>query len=334
MVSIYLCSLPVSLFITSDLQLMDILSDPNNEECISWLPHGCSFRIHNRTKFLDEILPQFYNNKKKIKYTSFTRKLSRWDFVRLSSGPDTGAFYHKMFQRDNPKLARKMFCKGERPQFVRTLGSIGGAPLLPGTFGGIGWNTALGLAGLPQQQVQGGDGQQQQLQGTPTAGAPGAPDMNAFMANMNNPNFKANILAQQQLLQQQQQILQQQLAASGAAPMPGMNGMQLPQQQQQQPKSQENQQEQPQEQQPPQLQEQQPQDNQDQLRQFQQQLSAQQMAMMSPQAYLAPQKLEDTSEQSASVQQQFMSAGSQEESGLSAGGDDTAPNGAKRAWAA
>ena len=133
---------------------MEILSNPANEDCISWLPHGCSFRVHDRARFLEEVLAPHYKNKK-IKYTSFTRKLSRWDFVRLSSGPDTGAFYHKLFQRDNPRLARRMFCKGERTaQFPRSLTSNGLATLpphmqaavaagLPGYFGGIGWNAAL-----------------------------------------------------------------------------------------------------------------------------------------------------------------------------------------------
>ena len=155
---------------------MDILSDPANSDAVSWLPHGCSFRIHNRDRFLNEILPPYYKNKK-IKYTSFTRKLSRWDFVRLSSGPDTGAFYHKLFQRDNPKLARRMFCRGEKPQFPRSLSGLAGFPPhlqaaavaagLPGTFGGMGWNTALGMAGdigsMPQQaQMQAGTEQAQQ----------------------------------------------------------------------------------------------------------------------------------------------------------------------------
>jgi hypothetical protein len=145
-------------------QLMKILSDPANEECIAWLPHGCSFRVHNSARFLGEILPPYYKNKK-IKYTSFTRKLSRWDFVRLSSGPDTGAFYHKLFQRDKPDLARRMFCKGERNQFPRNLGALTGLPQhmqatvaagLPGTFGGMGWNAALGMNGgfMPQPQAQ------------------------------------------------------------------------------------------------------------------------------------------------------------------------------------
>ena len=143
---------------------MEILSDPANEECISWLPHGCSFRVHNRARFLNEILPPHYKNKK-IKYTSFTRKLSRWDFVRLSSGPDTGAFYHKLFQRDNPKLVRRMFCKGERTQFPRNLSALANLPphmqaavaagMPGGAFGNMGWNTALaGMAGgMPQPQV-------------------------------------------------------------------------------------------------------------------------------------------------------------------------------------
>ena len=160
---------------------MAILSDPANADIVSWLPHGCSFRIHNRDRFLNESLPPYYKNKK-IKYTSFTRKLSRWEFVRLSSGPDTGAFYHKLFQRDNPKLARRMFCRGEKAQFSRNLSGLAGLPPhlqavvaagLPGNFGGMGWNTALGMAGdigsMPQAQQQALLQQQLQQQMDPQA---------------------------------------------------------------------------------------------------------------------------------------------------------------------
>ena len=189
-------------------QLMEILSDPANEEYIAWLPHGCSFRVHNRARFLNEILPPHYKNKK-IKYTSFTRKLSRWDFVRLSSGPDTGAFYHKLFQRDNPKLVRRMFCKGERTQFPRNLSALANLPPhmqaavaagMPGSFGGMGWNAAL--AGMPQAQAQ----------------APQA--LGQAQMQMQAPMMQQPMMDPMQLQMQQQMQQQQNFAAMSSQDQP------------------------------------------------------------------------------------------------------------------
>ena len=47
------------------------------------------------------------------KWTSFTRKLNRWGFDRVSSGPEMGAYYHKFFQRDEPRLCHQMFCEAK-----------------------------------------------------------------------------------------------------------------------------------------------------------------------------------------------------------------------------
>jgi hypothetical protein len=49
---------------------------------------------------------------------SFTRKLNRWNFVRISSGPELGAYYHEFFLRDKPHLAAQMFCKNARTKLA------------------------------------------------------------------------------------------------------------------------------------------------------------------------------------------------------------------------
>lgn len=45
------------------------------------------------------------------KYTSFTRKLNRWGFTRVTRGPETGAYYHKYFQRGDTRLCMQMSCQ-------------------------------------------------------------------------------------------------------------------------------------------------------------------------------------------------------------------------------
>jgi hypothetical protein len=66
---------------------MEILSTEPYAEIISWLPHGNGFHITDKKRFSDEVLPKYF---KKSKFTSFTRKLNRWNFVRVTRGAETG----------------------------------------------------------------------------------------------------------------------------------------------------------------------------------------------------------------------------------------------------
>jgi hypothetical protein len=84
---------------------MDILSEEGQAETISWLPHGNGFIIHKKKTFANEMLPKYF---KASKFTSFTRKLNRWGFSRVPRGPETGAYFHKLFRRDKPTLCMQM----------------------------------------------------------------------------------------------------------------------------------------------------------------------------------------------------------------------------------
>ena len=75
-------------------QLAEILSTPRNQRSIAWLPHGKSFMILDRQLFVTDILPNYLG--KSTKYTSFTRKLSRWKFQRIQDGPEEGAWIHEV----------------------------------------------------------------------------------------------------------------------------------------------------------------------------------------------------------------------------------------------
>jgi hypothetical protein len=87
---------------------MEILDDKNNDHIITWLPHGKAFIIYQKKKFGTEILTKYF---KESKYTSFTRKLNRWGFVRVTKGPEIGAYYHKCFQQKNYLLCMQMSCQ-------------------------------------------------------------------------------------------------------------------------------------------------------------------------------------------------------------------------------
>jgi HSF-type DNA-binding len=108
----------------SFLKLLDILSNEEYSEIISWLPHGNGFLIHKKKAFANEILPKHF---KASKFTSFTRKLNRWGFSRAPRGPETGAYFHKLFCRDKPEMVLQMTSNsGNKYQ-----NSTQGGPLLP-----------------------------------------------------------------------------------------------------------------------------------------------------------------------------------------------------------
>lgn len=44
------------------------------------------------------------------------------NFIRVSSGPEIGAYYHEFFLRDKPHLAAQMFCKNARAKLAMASG--------------------------------------------------------------------------------------------------------------------------------------------------------------------------------------------------------------------
>jgi len=89
------------------LKLMKVLSSREYSEIIAWMPSGMSFNILKPKAFVAGVLPDEF---KSAKYSSFTRKLHRWGFMRHYRGEEAGAFYHKDFQRDRLDLIEKMTC--------------------------------------------------------------------------------------------------------------------------------------------------------------------------------------------------------------------------------
>lgn len=93
------------------LKLHQIISDESNADIIQWLPSGKAFIIVDKNRFAQEILPRFFSQQ--CKFTSFTRKLTRWRFNRVPRGPLIGAYYHELFGRNQQNLCYQMDCKSE-----------------------------------------------------------------------------------------------------------------------------------------------------------------------------------------------------------------------------
>ena len=138
---------------------MEILNNEENADIISWLPHGRGFMIYKKKLFETKIMPKFFH--KHSKYTSFTRKLNRWGFVRVTRGPEMGAYYHKFFKRGESRLCMQMSC--QRPNGMGLSDAFPGGEMPPGMFAqmAIQQNAAfLGMAGnqnylqMQQQHMQ------------------------------------------------------------------------------------------------------------------------------------------------------------------------------------
>lgn len=92
-------------------KLFDLLQTGLHNDIIRWLPGGKAFIVLDKRRFANEILPNYF---KESQYTSFTRKLSRWKFTRVSRGPYMGAYYHKNFRSDNRVLCKLMSCNNSK----------------------------------------------------------------------------------------------------------------------------------------------------------------------------------------------------------------------------
>lgn len=92
-------------------KLFDVLDSGYHSDVAKWLPGGTAFIVLNKRRFANEILPVYF---KQSQYTSFTRKLSRWKFTRVSRGPYMGAYYHKHFRANNMRLCETMSCNDSK----------------------------------------------------------------------------------------------------------------------------------------------------------------------------------------------------------------------------
>jgi HSF-type DNA-binding len=102
---------PISNKNTFPQRLQAMLIDPILGDVMCWLPKGHSFVILRPDQLCDKVLPHYFSRDTSLKYSSFKRKLNRWGFHQIRKGPDTGAFHHPLFKRDEPALCLQMDCE-------------------------------------------------------------------------------------------------------------------------------------------------------------------------------------------------------------------------------
>lgn len=87
-------------------RMLDKLESQDEDDIISWLPHGRAFLVHCPERFTAELMPRYLL--RQTKYSSFQRQLHMYNFQRITTGPDKGAYCHPYFLRGKPGLCGKM----------------------------------------------------------------------------------------------------------------------------------------------------------------------------------------------------------------------------------
>jgi hypothetical protein len=72
---------------------------------VSFFSHGRAFGVYDMDRFVSDVMPKYF---KQTKWNSFARQLSLYGFLRITSGPDTGGYYHELFLQGRPNLCRFM----------------------------------------------------------------------------------------------------------------------------------------------------------------------------------------------------------------------------------
>ena len=83
---------------TFPMKLHQMLSDPDAEGVVVWLPHGRAWKIINQDKFETGLLGKYFEHGN---MSSFMRQVNGWDFRRVVKGADEQSYYHEVRARVN-----------------------------------------------------------------------------------------------------------------------------------------------------------------------------------------------------------------------------------------
>lgn len=82
-------------------KLYNMLNKESLRGIISWNDSGESFEVHDRERFIEEILPRYFKHKN---MNSFVRQLNMYDFKKNKRSIHEIKFSHSYFQRDHPEM--------------------------------------------------------------------------------------------------------------------------------------------------------------------------------------------------------------------------------------
>jgi hypothetical protein len=86
-------------------RMLEEVEKQGNSQVVSFYSHGRAFGVHDMDRFVSEVMPKFF---KQSKWNSFARQLNLYGFIRVTSGPDAGGYYHELFLKGRPNLCLHM----------------------------------------------------------------------------------------------------------------------------------------------------------------------------------------------------------------------------------
>ena len=75
------------------MKLHDMLARPEYSDILTWLPSGTAWIVINSKRLEQEVLRKYFRHGK---FSSFSRQVNGWGFVRVSSGKEKNAYYHEV----------------------------------------------------------------------------------------------------------------------------------------------------------------------------------------------------------------------------------------------
>ena len=98
-------------------KLHDMLDDAERNEdmktnVVSWQADSVSFYIHDQDRFVNEVIPRYFEKTPK-EWDSFINILSSWGFVRFTSGTQKGAFIHRLLVKGKRSICKQMRINGK-----------------------------------------------------------------------------------------------------------------------------------------------------------------------------------------------------------------------------
>jgi len=98
-------------------KLHDMLDDTERSldlktHVVSWQIDGVSFNIHDKDRFVEEVIPKYFEKQPKD-WDCFLNILSSWGFVRFTSGTQKGAFIHRLLVKGKRSICKQMRINGK-----------------------------------------------------------------------------------------------------------------------------------------------------------------------------------------------------------------------------
>jgi len=87
------------------MKMMQILENDRLSDIIAWHPNGEGFIVNDKERLETEVLPSFF---KEAKYTSFNRRLKRWDFRIQRRGHKKSSYFHPLFFRHDYESLKRL----------------------------------------------------------------------------------------------------------------------------------------------------------------------------------------------------------------------------------